>query len=278
MKNFNANELTALIEEGLTKIINDGKFLEYLQFYSRFRKYSYTNTLLIFCACPHATYVAGYKQWQEMGRYVAEGQKGIMIFAPIFRNHKEEYVNEQGEVQERVVKHIRGFRSVYVFDVSQTGGKDMPEEYEQCKNFGNDTELLGRFIGIFGDKYKVTQIPLKEGLSGYIKADNSIVLNSDMSEEQRLQTLIHEVAHGELGHFTDKTKKKDTQELEAEITGYIVARHFGIDSSENSFDYLISWSRGDISKVREALQSAYEMADAIIEQIEAAEKTQQMAS
>lgn len=274
MKNFNANELTALIEEGLIKIISDGKFLEYLQFYSRFRKYSALNTLLIFRACPGATYVAGYKQWQEIGRYVSEGQKGIMIFAPMLKNHKEEYVDDSGETQERVVKYIRGFRSVYVFDVTQTGGKDLPEAYEQYKNFGSDTELLARFIEIFGDKYSVSQMPLQEGLEGYVTKDNSIVLNSDLSEEQRLQTLIHEVAHGELGHFTDKSKGRDIKELEAEITGYIVARHFGVDSSENSFGYLVSWSKGDISKVREALQSAYEMADTIIGKIESSANMQ----
>lgn len=271
------HELKALIEEGIQKVLADGKFQEYLEFYSRFHQYSLTNTLLVYLAKPNATRVAGMKQWNAMGRHIIEGSKAIMIFAPMIGTRKTEEVDEiTGEVTEKEVKYIRGFCSVNVFDVSQTEGADLPE-CDICHDFGSDTDKLDRFIKIFGDKYSVKQKPLMADLGGYLTKDNSIMLNASKSEEQRLKTLIHEVAHGELGHFEDKEKTRAQKELEAEITGFIVARHFGVDSSEYSFGYLVSWSSADISKIHSALIEAYKISNSIIDQIEAAE-SQRMAS
>ena len=34
---------------------------------------------------PEATYVKGYKAWNQLGRYVKKGSKGLAILAPCFR-------------------------------------------------------------------------------------------------------------------------------------------------------------------------------------------------
>lgn len=276
-ENTEKHELKALIEEGIQKVLEDGRFQEYLEFYSKFRRYSLTNTLLVYRANPNATHVAGMKQWNAMGRHVIEGSKAIMVFAPIMGVRKtEEADNVTGEIKDKEIRYLKGFRSVYVFDVSQTEGADLPEN-DLCHDFGSDSDKLERFIRIFGNKYSVKQEPLKADLGGYLTKDNAIVLNASKSEEQRLKTLIHEVAHGELGHFEDKEKTRAQKELEAEITGFIVARYFGVDSSEYSFGYLVGWSGADISKIRIALNEAYRISNSIIDQIEAAEN-QRMAS
>jgi hypothetical protein len=65
-----------------------------LEFAARFRTRSFNNTLLIYAqhaqayerglvAAPLPTYVAGFKQWQGLGRHVLSGQKGYGIFAPV---------------------------------------------------------------------------------------------------------------------------------------------------------------------------------------------------
>ena len=65
-----------------------------LEFAARFRARSFNNTLLIWSQhlaafeqgrVPEAvpSYVAGYKQWQSLGRQVTRGQPGYMIFAPV---------------------------------------------------------------------------------------------------------------------------------------------------------------------------------------------------
>lgn len=65
-----------------------------LTFAARFRARSFNNTLLIFVQHqaafeagrvpePVPSYVAGFKQWQALGRQVEKGQSGYMILAPV---------------------------------------------------------------------------------------------------------------------------------------------------------------------------------------------------
>jgi hypothetical protein len=84
----------------------------YLAAMSRFRRYSWGNVLLIASQRPAATHVAGYHMWNQLGRAVKKGEKGIMIFAPMVI--KREPVPGQNEDKEPA--RVAGFRTAYVFD------------------------------------------------------------------------------------------------------------------------------------------------------------------
>lgn len=59
--------------------------------------------------------MAGYGKWQEFGRQVRKGEKGIAVLAPCrYRTKNEDSGDEEGEPAEV----LRGFRVVHVFDVS----------------------------------------------------------------------------------------------------------------------------------------------------------------
>ena len=47
--------------------------------------YSPHNVLLITTQCPHASAVAGFHTWKQLGRSVRKGEKGLVILAPILR-------------------------------------------------------------------------------------------------------------------------------------------------------------------------------------------------
>ena len=72
--------------------------------------------MLIASQKPNASYVAGFRTWNELGRFVKKGEKGILILAPMVRRKPE---NEE-EIREDVSAPIAGFPAAYVFDVSQT--------------------------------------------------------------------------------------------------------------------------------------------------------------
>jgi hypothetical protein len=60
--------------------------------------------------------VAGYRTWQQLGRQVRAGEKGIAILAPCrYRSAAGDDPGDPGDpAASRVV--VRGFRVVYVFD------------------------------------------------------------------------------------------------------------------------------------------------------------------
>ncbi len=49
----------------------------------RFHNYSFGDILEIARQKPHATRVAGLHVWNQLGRKVMKGQKGIRILAPV---------------------------------------------------------------------------------------------------------------------------------------------------------------------------------------------------
>ncbi|PLX70322.1 MAG: hypothetical protein C0602_05795 [Denitrovibrio sp.] len=270
------SELTGIIREGLKNIINSGTFQQYLSFVSKLHQYSFYNSLLIYQHNPEASHVAGYRKWQELGRQVRKGEKAIMIFAPTFKKIKSTEQESQllGNEKEPEKKYLSGFITVPVFDISQTEGESVPSI---VSDFGSHTELFNRFISMFSKDYEIIQQSLKSALGGFTDG-KIIVLNDSKSEEQKLKTLIHEVAHCQLSHVGNNDKPKSVKEVEAEMTAYIVSEHFGIDSSSYSFGYLTGWGKGSVDQIMDSVDIAYQTAKEIISAIELDDKISMQAS
>ena len=77
------SEIQERLMKGTKEIYESGKWAEYISVMSKFPNYSINNCILIASQCPHASYVCGYKKWNEFNRNVVKGESGIMIFAPI---------------------------------------------------------------------------------------------------------------------------------------------------------------------------------------------------
>src|SRR3712207_5497160 len=90
---------------------------------SKFHRYSFNNQLLIFLQRPDATLVAGFRRWQELGRQVRKGERGISILAPC--RYRAKIEDEHGD--EQTVHRLTGFRVAYVFDVGQTEGEPIED-------------------------------------------------------------------------------------------------------------------------------------------------------
>jgi len=61
----------------------------YLGAMARFHSYSFGNILQIARQRPSATRVAGIRAWNELGRFVKKGEKGIQILAPIIGHRRK---------------------------------------------------------------------------------------------------------------------------------------------------------------------------------------------
>ena len=96
---------------------------------------------------PHASNVAGFRTWNSLGRFVRRGEKGIFILAPMVGKVRK---NNASEAQTEDVKQnqsrLYGFRAVYVFDVTQTEGKDLPTLTEVNGDVSGYRERLAKFV------------------------------------------------------------------------------------------------------------------------------------
>ena len=90
----------------------------YLTAMGRFHNYSFGNILEIARQKPDATRVAGLYAWNQLGRKVMKGQKGIRILAPMIGSRKKKDTEAERSKDAAAVNKpvLVGFRAVYVFD------------------------------------------------------------------------------------------------------------------------------------------------------------------
>jgi len=175
--------------------------LAYLDSCARFYKYSDHNLFLINLQKPDATRVAGYKKWLEFNRYVRRGEHGIAILAPcIYRLNKQPDNDDDDTIQ---VTELRGFRVVYVFDITQTDGDPLPPQPD-WKSPARNEELQAKLIA-FAAEHNITISVVKQ--RGAIQG-RSIGGAIELDPTAGTKTLIHEIAHELLDHHNSYTDRK----------------------------------------------------------------------
>lgn len=282
-------EIIDSIEKGIKEVFESGRYTEYLQVMSRFHNYSFNNTMLIYMQKPDATLVAGFNKWKDkFERNVNKGEKGIKIIAPTpYKKKIEKDVldpdtklpmrDENGEIiKEEKEVSIPSFRPVAVFDVSQTSGKELPtlasDLNGKVENFDMLKEAISRSAPV-----PISFKPLRSDTDGYFSPKRQeIVIREGMGEVQTVCAMIHESAHAKLHNpayipeTDDKSKlSRSDEEVQAESIAYTICAYFGIETGENSFGYLASWSQNkELKELKESLDVINKTSSELITDIE----------
>src|SRR5437879_1303026 len=76
-------QLLGDLAQQVNELVGSEQWNRWLGTAAKFRTYSLNNQLLIALQRPEASRVAGYRAWQQLGRQVRKGERGIAIFAPV---------------------------------------------------------------------------------------------------------------------------------------------------------------------------------------------------
>ena len=289
-------EIVDSIENGIKELFESDKYRKYLATMSRFHRYSVNNTMLIYMQRPDATHVAGFNKWRDQfGRNVLKGEKGIRIIAPTPYKKKVEEIKTDPETNAPVLdadgkaiieeKEIRipMFKVVSVFDVSQTSGKPLPQ---LAADLSGNVQQYEVFMEALRRASPVPMEikPVARDTDGFfsIKAQ-SITIRAGMSEVQTVCAAVHEIAHAKLHDYEHMTeladdgetilvpgeKSRNTEEVEAESISYAVCQYYGIETGENSFGYIATWSKGkELKELRASLETINKTASELITDID----------
>src|SRR4029077_2700107 len=239
MKSEQIKEITERATEQLVATLNAGQseaLRGYLQAIGRFHRYSLHNVMLIALQKPSASYVAGFCTWKQLGRFVKKGEKGILILAPIVRRNPEIDEENRGDVS----ASIAGFRAAYVFDISQTDGKELPQIGTVYGEPQEHTHRLRSFAEAQGIVVEYSaQIAPARGVS----SGGQITLLPGQSPAEEFSTLAHEIAH-ELLHRGDRRSatSRRVRETEAEATAFVVCHAIGLETGSAAADYIQIWN------------------------------------
>ena len=110
---------------------NKQEYIDYLKFSAKMYKQPYSDAVLVFQQDRNATKIAEYKKWGRLGRYVRRGSHGVAVFG---QNHT----------------------CRYLYDVTQTGGKELPEMWTLTDR--NTPELLNTL----NNRYNISAGSIKE--------------------------------------------------------------------------------------------------------------------
>ena len=238
----------------------------YLNAMTRFHNYSFGNILEIARQKPDASRVAGFWKWKELGRSVKKGEKGIRILAPIVgirRKTDEEAAKSDPAYQNKPV--LVGFRSAYVFDVSQTEGAELPEMRGVCGDVGENRDRLIAFIEQQGIELVFTErIAPDLGVS----YGGRIAILPGQSKAEEFSTLVHELAHEMLHKAERRTATtKVVRETEAEAIAFVIGKAVGLDTGTASADY-IQLYHGNASLLAESLEVIQQTSAVILAALE----------
>lgn len=277
---FSKKEVDEIIEstgKKLHEFIKAGKYKEILMMMANLGKYSLTNQIYILLQNPQATRVNTMRNWNYEGRSIVPGSKALRIMMPI---KSYEYVdkldeNDNAIIDEKTgmpiqtkIETIKGYKAGYVFDISETKGKEFTVyKFDETKKV-EDKKLILEGLNKVLSEIGYSPIEFVDGdkeLGAHVygqtdKRNKTVKLREGMSDLQTLSTAVHECGHA-LAH-TDYRKdfeglnemeKREIKEVEAESIACVVCTHLGLDTTNFNFSYITGWSDGDISKFQKNL-------------------------
>jgi hypothetical protein len=255
--NLLIEQLEAGHSEGLTA---------YLAAMGKFHNYSFGNILEIARQKPDATRVAGLYAWNQLGRKVMKGQKGIRILAPMVGIRRKKDDEAQKDITKQNQPVLVGFRPVYVFDVSQTDGAELPDLKERVKGqVGSYRERLIDFTIAQG-----IALEFKESIAPALGMSygGKIAIFPGQAPAEEFSTLVHELAHEMLHKAERRTATtKTVRETEAEAIAFVVSQTIGLDAGRASADYIHLY-HGNAALLAESLEVIQKTSALILSAIE----------
>ncbi|WP_324656141.1 LPD25 domain-containing protein [Bacillus cereus] len=279
--------------------------LELANFMAKFSNYSPKNMQLIRSQFESAYACANFKAFKDAGFHVNKGETAMKVFHPYVKEYvrdpKTKLAIPLGKLTEEQKKQVKNgelkvekqtnyYLKATAFDISQTNAKpeDLPKIFPNRQfNFeinDENKELLKIGIQALAEKENIKIKTMGQGAlvkelgnvhGAYVQVLDSsysqIVMNPRNTETNELSVAIHELAHAKLhGNKIDPLEHTPTKEFEAELTSYIVCKHYGMDTSESAVPYIAQWTKNgqDIEEKDKSIMRVHETASSFINTID----------
>lgn len=241
--------------------------VRYLEVCARLHSYSFRNIVLALSQRADISQLAGIRTWNRLGRNVKRGEKGIAIFAPMTCRRRP-VAGEEKDEQDSSENHaelVTRFRIVYVFDVAQTEGKELPQVVRASGDVHECLPALEHIVRESGiDLEYVTWIWHSRTALG-TSLGGRILVRSELAPADTFRVLVHEFAHELLHWKADHAEESKTVvETEADAIAFVVCRHFGIEC--DTADYLALQASSPkvlLERLELIRQTAAEIIDAV---------------
>jgi hypothetical protein len=212
--------------------------------------------------------VRGYRAWEAVGRHVRRGEVSLRVLAPITVKVQPKPDDEAQATDSEPQVRVVGWRTVAVFDVSQTDGPPLPDVADRL-DAPDPTDLAGKIREYLSERgWEVRTVPRDEvglGAHGVTRPSlHEVAVADDLSPAQAAAVWAHELCHALLPDLDEPAS-----ELAAEAFSYLLRRRAGLDVSEIAFPYLAAFAPGGtpddvVKQVTSAADLAAKLADQVV--------------
>lgn len=229
-KALEREEIKALSEESILEATQKPDvYLKYLEVQAENPHYSASNILLAMKQNPNLTMINSYDRWASIGRNVQRDSVGIKI-------RKTETYTKDG-------KKRTGYTTGYVFDISQTSGRNMPKKLVLTEKSPEMEQVLKKLL---------TLSPVSVEAERTLKTDayydpktQKIFVALDLTDGETFSALSREIVHAKI-HDGGKYEYYNRQEseLDADSVSYMLCKRFGIARNPPEAAHIYSLNDG----------------------------------
>jgi hypothetical protein len=218
-----------------------------LKAYSNFHGYSLGNQIAAIVQCKMRNLEPGpintYPGWKKLDRQVKKGEKAIWLCMPLTRKIKD----KESSIDQTVIATFVWKPNWFV--LAQTNGETMPMVEIPTWNKERALAALG-----------IQEVPFVEtngNVQGYARK-REVAISPIAAIPHK--TLLHELAHIELGHtleseFTDSEQTpRNLREVEAEAVAMLLCESLELPGAEFCRGYIQSWLKGDVIPEKSAMK------------------------
>ncbi|MGP5099695.1 ArdC-like ssDNA-binding domain-containing protein [Brachybacterium alimentarium] len=272
------DQLTENMADRVAMIATGPEARDLVEFAAQFRGRSPRNAMLIYqqwearCQAQEdpaqrpeqPSMIAGYKQFQAMGRQVKKGEKGYQILSPVTGRFASATPSdadswrrlaprEKPNPGEKVESKMVGVKPATVFDIAQTDGPEIPalpkweplapgvvpeglREAVEAEIAQEGYRLNGSADGTTG----------AEGTTNFFTKE--VTFDASRPENEQVSTLLHELGHIKLHSpsagedMLNHSSHLGQMEFEAETYAHVIAGLHGMDTSASSDAYAAGWT------------------------------------
>jgi hypothetical protein len=179
-------------------------------------KWSFLNRVLMYLN--ETEDARGFRQWQQVGRYVKKGSKAFYIIGPVTRKITEEKSLESGETVREEKTVLAGFKAIPVFRFEDTEGEPIIREDFKV-NIPYEFNSIIQELGL-----KVQPVRFCGSAYGsYNLLNKEIRLASP-----EIEVFLHELSHAVDDRLTGlRPGQRRDQEVTAEFSAAVIAHLMG---------------------------------------------------
>lgn len=257
-KRLERDALFERADRATEKVMNDPAALkDYLSVLARFPKHSARNALLIFDQSKDASRVMSFEGWKAEGVSIKKGQHAISILVP-----GDEYPRDDGSVG-------TSFNVRKVFDASQTTARHLEPRYPDT-----NSALLALIKSSPADIKVVDEHAQVENVR-FDFDTSTITVVKGLEPEVIFKELAKEIAHADIARESGAFDR-NLQAEDAALAGYVVAKRFGIDVSDQVPVLSSTFGEEPLKEVRAQLSRVRDSAKAITDRMDGAIEAQKV--